>query len=203
VSTVVKDTRVVLPVTVVALVALAIWYGNARFAADVERLELNKGAMLAEIDRLRARAGTLDADRRYLVDREADAAAMRAAGFAAPQDRLAVSEALESLGIEYRINRLRVSFAPEQVVADRPYTGGVVELVSTPVSITLDAASEADVLGFLDALPGVFSGVATVESLRLRRAGGGGAARPGHRASVISAQVALRWETVRPLGQAP
>jgi hypothetical protein len=201
VSAVVKDTRLLLPVTAVALVALAVWYGNARLAADVERLELDKRTMLAEIVRLEARAEALDDDLRTIREREADAAALRAARFAAPQDRLAVSEALDALGIEHRINRLRVSFAPEEVIVDRPYTGGVVELVSTPVSITLDAASEGDVLGFLDALPALFSGVATAESLRLRRVGDGEAQAPepasGHRPSVMSAQIALRWETVR------
>lgn len=194
-----RDTRLLLPVTAVAVVALAVWFGNARLAADVERLEAGKRALLAETARLRERTETLDADLGTIRARKSDLEALRAAGFTAPQDRLAVSEALDALGLAHRIKRLRVSLAPEEAITDRPYTGGIVELVSTPVSITLDAAAEADMLAFLDALPGVFSGVATVETLALRRAGETASA---HRPSAMSAQIALRWETVR-AGEAP
>jgi hypothetical protein len=186
VSNLLQDKRIVLPVAMVLLVIAVIWYGDARLAAAVADAERIQRSTVNEVVRFRRSSADLREELAYLQAQQGLDDVLRSAGFTDMQDRLATSAAVDALASRYRIGHLRISLAPEEALRDRPYTGTVLELVSTPVTVDAKAASLADMRGFLAALPGVFSGVATVESLQWRR-----------QAAMIETRSVLRWETVR------
>ncbi|MFP6759911.1 MAG: hypothetical protein VCC99_17105 [Alphaproteobacteria bacterium] len=181
------DRRLV-PVIGAVLVVVSAAYGHVRLAEEEQNISRQRSATMAETTRSRSAQAALAADRNYLMERRELGQAMAASGFLDDQDRLAVSQAIEALGIRHRLNRLRISFAPEEVSGDRFTLGDSAMIVSTPVSMTLDAAREDDLYGFLDDLPAQFSGVAMIESASIRRGAGG---------SVTKAKLVIRWQTVR------
>jgi len=186
VSNLLQDKRIVLPIAMVLLVIAVIWYGDARMAAAVANAERIQRSAVNEVVRFRRSSAELGEELTYLQDRQGLGEVLRSAGFTDTQDRLATSAAVEALARRHRVGPLSISFAPEEALRDRPYTGQVLELVSTPVTVDAETASPADMRAFLAALPEVFSGVATVESLRWRR-----------QAAAIEARAVIRWETAR------
>ncbi len=185
-SNLLQDKRIVLPIAMVLLVIAVIWYGDARMAAAVANAERIQRSAVNEVVRFRRSSAELGEELTYLQDRQGLGEVLRSAGFTDTQDRLATSAAVEALARRHRVGPLSISFAPEEALRDRPYTGQVLELVSTPVTVDAETASPADMRAFLAALPEVFSGVATVESLRWRR-----------QAAAIEARAVIRWETAR------
>lgn len=185
-SNLLQDKRIVLPVAMVLLVIMVIWYGDARLATAVANAERIQRSAVNEVVQFRRSSADLREELAYLQAQQGLGDVLRSAGFTDMQDRLAASAAVDALASRYRIGHLRISLAPEEALRDRPYTGTVLELVSTPVTVDAKAASPADMRGFLSALPGVFSGIATVESLQWRR-----------QAAMIETRSILRWETVR------
>ena len=182
------DRRLVPVIGAVLVVVVSAAYGHVRLAEEEQNISRQRSATMAETTRSRSAQAALAADRNYLMERRELGQAMAASGFLDDQDRLAVSQAIEALGIRHRLNRLRISFAPEEVSGDRFTLGDSAMIVSTPVSMTLDAAREDDLYGFLDDLPAQFSGVAMIESASIRRGAGG---------SVTKAKLVIRWQTVR------
>ena len=182
------DRRLVPVIGAVLVVVVSAAYGHVRLAEEEQNISCQRSATMAETTRSRSAQAALAADRNYLMERRELGQAMPASGFLDDQDRLAVSQAIEALGIRHRLNRLRISFAPEEVSGDRFTLGDSAMIVSTPVSMTLDAAREDDLYGFLDDLPAQFSGVAMIESASIRRGAGG---------SVTKAKLVIRWHTVR------
>ena len=182
------DRRLVPVIGAVIVVVISAAYGHVRLAEEEQSISRQRSATMAETTRSRTAQADLAADRDYLLERVELGQAMATSGFLDDQDRLAVSQAIEALGIRHRLNRLRISFAPEEVSGDRFTLGDSAVIVSTPVSMTLDAAREDDLYGFLDDLPAQFSGVAMIESASIRRGAGG---------SVTKAKLVIRWQTVR------
>jgi hypothetical protein len=177
---------IVLPIAMVLLVIAVVWYGDARLGAALANAELLQRSAVNEVVRFRRGSADLRAELTYLQARQGLGDVLRSASFTDAQDRLAASAAVEALARRHRVGHLSISFAPEEALRDRPYTGKVLELVSTPVTVDAETASEADMNSFLAALPEVFSGVATVERLQWRR-----------RDAAIETRAVIRWETVR------
>lgn len=190
------DKRIVLPIIAVLLVISAVWFGNAELAARVTEAESRQRQVLSEVARTRAVVAELRAERQYLEESAPLAYVLDDADFASTQDRLAASAAIETLGEAHRIARLRVSFAPEETFRDRPYTGKALVLVSTPVTLVAEALTLSDMEEFLTALPDIFTGVATIETLNWRQS-------QETASATVSAQILLRWETVRPAEASP
>jgi hypothetical protein len=193
-----SDKRLLLPGIVVVLAILGAWYGDLLLGEEQQRLDIAQRVSESEISRIRAARVALAADQQFLMDNRAAAEAMQSAKFLEPQDRLQLTQAVQALGAAHGLNRVRVSVEPEQVLADMPYASETVALVSTPVSINLDAASERDVLAVLERLPGLFSGVAIVETAHLRGVSAhaqqvGADQRP----TVMTAQIVVRWQTLK------
>ena len=182
------DRRLVPVIGAVIVVVISAAYGHVRLAEEEQSISRQRSATMAETTRSRTAQADLAADRDYLLERVELGQAMAASGFLDDQDRLAVSQAIEALGIRHRLNRLRISFAPEVVSGDRSTLGDSAVIVTTPVSVTLDAAREDDLYGFLDDLPAQFTGVAIIESASVGRGAGG---------LVTKAKLAIRWQTVR------
>ena len=178
------DRRLVPVIGAVIVVVISAAYGHVRLAEEEQSISRQRSATMAETTRSRTAQADLAADRDYLLERVELGQAMAASGFLDDQDRLAVSQAIEALGIRHRLNRLRISFAPEVVSGDRSTLGDSAVIVTTPVSVTLDAAREDDLYGFLDDLPAQFTGVAIIESASVGRGAGG---------SVTKAKLAIRW----------
>ena len=182
------DRRLVPVIGAVIVVVISAAYGHVRLAEEEQSISRQRSATMAETTRSRTAQADLAADRDYLLERVELGQAMAASGLLDDQDRLAVSQAIEALGIRHRLNRLRISFAPEVVSGDRSTLGDSAVIVTTPVSVTLDAAREDDLYGFLDDLPAQFTGVAIIESASVGRGAGG---------LVTKAKLAIRWQTVR------
>ncbi len=185
-SNLLRDKMIVLPIAMVLLVIAVVWYGDARLGAALANAELLQRSAVNEVVRFRRGSADLRAELTYLQARQGLGDVLRSASFTDAQDRLAASAAVEALARRHRVGHLSISFAPEEALRDRPYTGKVLELVSTPVTVDAETASEADMNSFLAALPEVFSGVATVERLQWRR-----------RDAAIETRAVIRWETVR------
>ena len=184
------DRRIVLPIIAVLLVTGMVWFGDAKLTAAVAEAERQQRLVLGEVSRTRALVAELRAEQHYLEESAPLADVLEDADFTLAQDRLAASSAVETLGEAHRIGRLRVSFAPEETFADRPYTGKALVLASTPVTLVVVAPTRSDLEMFLIALPEVFTGVATIETLKWRR-------REETASATVSAEILLRWETVR------
>ena len=138
------DRRLVPVIGAVIVVVISAAYGHVRLAEEEQSISRQRSATMAETTRSRTAQADLAADRDYLLARVELGQAMAASGFLDDQDRLAVSQAIEALGIRHRLNRLRISFAPEEVSGDRSTLGDSAVIVTTPVSVTLDAAREGD-----------------------------------------------------------
>lgn len=190
------DKRIMLPIIAVLLVIGTVWFGDAELTAAVAGAERQQRLILGEVSRTRALVAELRAEQQYFEESAPFADVLEDADFTSAQDRLAASSAVETLGEAHRIARLRVSFAPEETFGDRPYTGKALVLVSTPVTLVAEAHTRSDMEMFLIALPEVFTGVATIETLKWRR-------REETASATVSAQILLRWETVRPAADGP
>lgn len=190
------DRRIVLPIIAVLLVTGMVWFGDAKLTAAVAEAERQQRLVLGEVSRTRALVAELRAEQHYLEESAPLADVLEDADFTLAQDRLAASSAVETLGEAHRIGRLRVSFAPEETFADRPYTGKALVLASTPVTLVVEAPTRSDLEMFLIALPEVFTGVATIETLKWRR-------REETASATVSAEILLRWETVRAAEDGP
>ena len=190
------DKRIVLPIIAVLLVISTVWFGDAELTAAVAEAERQQRLVLSEVARTRTLVAELRAERQYLEESAPLADVLEDADFTSAQDRLAASAAVETLGEAHRIARLRASFAPEETFGDRPYTGKALVLVSTPVTLVAEALTRSDMEMFLIALPDVFTGVATIETLNWRQSDETAPA-------TVSAQILLRWETVRPAEASP
>lgn len=190
------DRRIVLPIIAVLVVTGMVWFGDAKLTAAVAEAERQQRLVLGEVSRTRALVAELRAEQHYLEESAPLADVLEDADFTLAQDRLAASSAVETLGEAHRIGRLRVSFAPEETFADRPYTGKALVLASTPVTLVVEAPTRSDLEMFLIALPEVFTGVATIETLKWRR-------REETASATVSAEILLRWETVRAAEDGP
>lgn len=190
------DKRILLPIIAVLLVIGTVWFGDTELTAAVAEAERQQRLVLSEVARTRALVAELRAEQQYLEESAPLGDVLEDADFTSTQDRLAASAAVETVAEAHRIARLRVSFAPEETFGDRPYTGKALVLVSTPVTLVAEAPTRSDMEMFLIALPDVFTGVATIETLKWRR-------REETGSATVSAQILLRWETVRPAEPGP
>jgi len=182
-------------IAVILLIAFAA-YGHLVLAAEINALNRRAEAMRAETATVRAEAADLAADRDTVAERRETLAAMNAAGFMRPQDRLGAAQAIEALAAAHGLLRLRADIAPEETASRRPPAAGEVVAIATPVSVSVVAPDMASALAFLDALPDRLSGIATVESATLRRQD----ANPANAAARVTGEIALVWHTVRTAG---
>jgi hypothetical protein len=186
------ERRLAVPGLGLLAVLVAVWLADARLAAIGDDLLARRRQLAGEIAALAARTVRLRDDVRRAGEHAEEIAALEAAGFTAPQDRLAASTAIEALGRAHGFARLELKLLPQAAA-------GAPALRTTPVEIVAEARFGPDLVGFLDALPGAFTGVALVDRLTIwAPAGLGGEADGG---GAVTAEAGLSWHTLAPAAE--
>ena len=184
------------------VLAFAVWF----FAMpEIEALSDAASSRLERLDRelrsLNAQAQVLGNDLAALKTLRSEHERLDGAGFTRPLDRLEAALAIEQLARRHVLSSAQYAFSPERPDGNRGLRRQEMEVVTTPVDLSLKAAYDVPVYAFLDELAATLPGhvswrrmtIVKVARINLDTVSRTYAGRP----DLLSADVGLVWRRVR------
>ena len=125
-------------------------------------------------------------------------------GFVSPQDRLGAAKLLEELRETHGLSLIRYEIAPEKLIGDRTLRNTGYWVVSTRITVFMQAMFDTNVIDFAQGVVERFPGQVRVISLTLRQL-----ARPtaeilealrnGDAVDFAASELVFEWNTLRPI----
>jgi len=195
--------RPVLPGAALAAGALAVWLVGVPWMEDYYTRYGQVAVQLQnELRQLRSDTGTRRDEVRQQTEQGPKFALLEADGVIVPQDRLLAARLLEQMRDRHRISELLYAFEPQEAEQDRSLRQGDMEVLTTPIKLTMIAVLDRSIAELLVDIEKELPGRVLITRLKLEKvanitpaaelevAGGG---TPGF----IRAEADLRWSVIR------
>ena len=127
-------------------------------------------------------------------------------GFISPQDRLGAARLLEELRETHALSSIHYKIAPELVVDHRALRNSSYQMVSTKVTVTMQAMFDANIIDYTQAVVERFPGQVRLLSLTLQQLAQPteatlDALRNGDLVDFAGGELVFDWNTLRPIKQ--
>ena len=125
-------------------------------------------------------------------------------GFISPQDRLGAARLLEELRETHALSSIQYKIEPERVAGDRALRKASFQMVSTKITVTMEAMFDAYIIDFTQAVVERFPGQVRLHSLTLQQIAQPteatlDALRNGELVDFAGGELVFEWNTLRPI----